>query len=116
MDDQGESSEALRGREMMQNLRKWAHTWLRAPVGVAAGLLCLATVTVSQAATELPKGQAVEKPVQGQQLCPATPGAGPCKVVLDCPAVQAPGKTTCKATIDCPPVKPVKPKKKPKSE
>ena len=102
---------------MMHNLRKWAHTWLGASVGVAAGLLCLVTVTVSQAATEPPKGQAVEKPVQGQQLCPATPGAGPCKVVLDCPAVQAPGKTTCRATIDCPPVKqPVKQKKTPRSE
>ncbi|MGB8990622.1 MAG: hypothetical protein WCD80_01055 [Desulfobaccales bacterium] len=100
----------------MHNLSKWAHTWLGALAGVAAGLLCLVSVTVSQAATEPLKGQAVEKPVQGQQLCPATPGAGPCKVVLDCPAVKAPGKTTCQATIDCPPVKPVKPKKKPKSE
>jgi hypothetical protein len=101
----------------MHNLRKWVHPWLGALVRVAAGLLFLVAVTVSQAAAEPTKGQAVEKPVQGQQLCPATPGAGPCKVVLDCPAVKAPGKTTCKVTIDCPPVKqPVKPKKKPKSD
>ena len=101
----------------MHNLRKWAHTRLGALVGAAAGLLCLVTVTVSHAAAEPTKGQAMEKPVQGQQLCPATPGAGPCQVVLDCPAVQAPGKTTCKATIDCPPVKqPVPPKKQPKSD
>jgi hypothetical protein len=113
MDNQGELSETLRGREIMPNLRKRVYTWLGITVAVAAGLLFLAPVTVSSAATT--KGQAVEKPVQGQQLCPATPGAGPCKVILDCPAIRAPGKTSCQATIDCPPVKqPAKPKKQQK--
>jgi hypothetical protein len=115
MDDQGELSEALRGREIMPNLRKWVYTWLGVTVAAAAGLLFLVTVTASYAAGA--KGQAIENPVQGQQLCPATPGAGPCKVVLDCPAIKAPGKTTCQATIDCPPVKqPAKQKKKQQSK
>ena len=100
----------------MQKMRKWVNTWLGACVGVTAGLLFLAAVTVGHAATEAQKGKAVEKPAQGQQLCPATPGAGPCKVVIDCPTIKAPGKTTCKATIDCPGQKPVKTKKKPKSQ
>jgi len=59
------------------------------------------------------KGKGEEKPVQGQQLCPATPGAAVCQVKIECPPIQAPGQTVCKATIDCPPAKkPVKVKKK----
>jgi hypothetical protein len=107
----------LNGRELMQKMRKWVHTRLGAFVGVPAGLLFLAAVTMGQAATEPQKGKAVEQSTQGQQICPATPGAGPCKVVLDCPPIQSPGKTTCQATIDCPGTKePVKTKKKSKSE
>jgi hypothetical protein len=101
---------------MMQNMRKWMHNQLGASVGVAVALLFLATVTVGHAAPE-PKGKAEEKPAQGQQLCPATPSTGVCQVKIECPPIKAPGQTVCKATVDCPPVeKPVKPKKKPKSQ
>lgn len=100
----------------MQKMRKWVHTWLGASVGLTAGLLFLTAVTAVHA-TEPQKAKAVQQPAQGQQLCPATPGAGPCKVVLDCPTVKSPGKTTCEATIDCPGTKqPVQPKQKPKGE
>ena len=102
---------------MMQNMRKWINTWLGASVGVAAAVLFLATVTVGYAAEPKVKGKAEEKPTQGQQLCPATPGAGVCQVKIECPPIKAPGQTVCKATVDCPPVeKPVKTKKKPKSQ
>ena len=115
--NQGEQAIALRGRVLMQKMRKWVNNWLAASVGLIAGLLLLATVTACHAAAEPQKGKMVEQPVQGQQLCPATPGAGPCKIVLDCPSVKAPGKTTCEATIDCPGTKqPVKTKNKPKYE
>jgi hypothetical protein len=100
----------------MQKMRKWVKTWLGAMVGLTAGVLFLTAVTASQA-TEPQKAKAVQQPVQGQQICPATPGGGPCKIVLDCPTVKNPGKTTCEASIDCPGTKePVKTKKKPKSE
>jgi len=101
----------------MQNMRKWVNTWLGASVGVAAAVLFLATVTAGYAAESKVKGQAEEKSIQGQQLCPATPGAGVCQVKIECPPIKAPGQTVCKATVDCPPVeKPVKTKKKPKSQ
>jgi hypothetical protein len=101
----------------MQKMWKWVNTWLGGWVGVTAGLFFLAAVTVGHAAAEPQKAKAVQQPAQGQQLCPATPGAGPCKVILDCPTLKTPGKTTCEATIDCPePKQPVKTKKKPKSE
>jgi hypothetical protein len=101
----------------MQKMRKWVNTWLGTCMGVTAGLLFLTAVTVGHAATEPQKEKAVQQSTQGQQLCPATPGARPCKVVLDCPPVMVPGKTTCRTTIDCPETKqPVKTKKKPKSE
>jgi len=101
----------------MQNMRQWMHTWLGASVGVAAAVLFLATVTVGSAAEPQVKGKAEEKPAQGQQLCPATPGSGVCQVKIDCPPIKAPGQTVCTATVDCPaPEKPVKPKKKPKSQ
>ena len=100
----------------MQNMRKWMHTWLGASVGVAAAVLFLATVTVGYATEPQVKGKAEEKPAQGQQLCPATPGSGVCQVKIDCPPIKAPGQTVCTATVDCPgPEKPVKPKKKTKS-
>jgi hypothetical protein len=101
----------------MQEMRKWVDSWLGTLVGVTAGLLFLAAVTTGYAASEAKKpGQAVQQPTQGQQLCPAT-GGGPCKVVLDCPAIKSLGKTTCQATIDCPGTKqPVKTKKKSKSK
>ena len=102
---------------MMQNMRKWVHTWLGACAGVAAVALFLAAVTVGHAATETKiKGKAEIKPAQGQQLCPATPGATVCQVKIECPSITAPGQTVCTATIDCPePEKPAKPKKKTKS-
>ena len=87
----------------MHNMRKWVNSRLGALLGVTAGLLFLAAVTVGHAATEAKTpGKAVQQPTQGQQLCPGTPGAGTCKVVLDCPAIKTPGKTTCQAAIDCP--------------
>ncbi len=102
---------------MMQNLRKWIDTRLGASVGVAAAVLFLATVTMSFATEPQVKGKAEEKATQGQQLCPATPGAGVCQVKIECPPIKAPGQTVCKATVDCPaPQKPVKAKKKPKSQ
>ena len=101
---------------MMRNKRKWVNTRLGASMGVVAAVLLLATVTVGHAAEAQVKGKAEEKPVQGQQLCPATPGAAVCQVKIECPPIQAPGQTTCQATIDCPePQKPVKPEQKPKS-
>jgi len=101
---------------MMQNKRKWVNTRLGGSVGVAVAVLLLATVTVGHATEPQVKGKAEEKPVQGQQMCPATPGAAVCQVKIECPPIQAPGQTTCQATIDCPePQKPVKPKQKPKS-
>ncbi len=100
----------------MRNKRKWVNTRLGASVGVVAAVLLLATVTVGYAAEVQGKGKAVEKPVQGQQLCPATPSVGVCQIKIECPPLQAPGQTTCQATIDCPePQKPVKPEQKPKS-
>ena len=102
---------------MMQNMRKWVTTWLGASVGVAAAVLFLAMVTVGHATEPQVKGKAEVKPAQGQQLCPATPSAGICQVKIECPPIQAPGQTVCKATVDCPePQKPVKPKKKTKSQ
>jgi hypothetical protein len=101
----------------MQKVRKWLNTRIGTCVGVTAGLLFMAAVTVAHADTETKQGKAIQQPTQGQQLCPATPGAGQCKIVLDCPAVKVPGKTTCQATIDCPGTKqPVKTKKKSKSK
>jgi hypothetical protein len=101
----------------MQKMRKWVNAWLGACVGVTAGLFFLAAVTVGHTAAEPQKAKAVQQPAQGQQLCPANPGAEGCKVVLDCPPIKSPGKTTCEATIDCPETKqPVKTKKKTKSE
>jgi len=101
----------------MQNMRKWINTWLGASVGVAAAVLFLATVTSGYATEAKVKGKAEEKTTQGQQLCPATPGAGVCQVKIECPPIKAPGQTVCKATVDCPPAeKPVKTKKKPKSQ
>ena len=100
----------------MQKMRKWVNAWQGAMVGLTAGLLFLTAVTVGHAA-EPQKGKAVQQPVQGQQICPATPGGGTCKLILDCPTVKNPGQTTCEATIDCPGTKePVKTKEKPKSE
>ena len=101
---------------MMQNKRKWVNTRLGGSVGVAVAVLLLATVTVGYATEPQVKGKAEEKPVQGQQMCPANPGAAVCQVKIECPPIQAPGQTTCQATIDCrEPQKPVKPKQKPKS-
>lgn len=100
----------------MQKIRNWMKSWRGAGVGVAAGLLCLAAVTVSHAATEPEKGKTVVIPVQGQQLCPAGGGQA-CQIKIECPPINAPGKTICQATIDCPGTKDtVKPKKKPKTE
>jgi hypothetical protein len=84
---------------------------------MAAAVLFLATLTVGHAAEPQVKGKMEEKPVQGQQLCPATPTTGQCQVKIECPPIQAPGQTVCKATIDCPePQKPAGPKKKLKSK
>lgn len=102
---------------MMQSIRKWMYTWVGAFVGVAAAVLFLATVTVGYATEAQVKGKPEVKPAQGQQMCSATPSAGVCQVTIDCPSIKAPGQTTCQATIDCPdPQKPVKPKKKTRSQ
>jgi hypothetical protein len=102
---------------MMQNMRKWTMTRLGAAVGVAATVMFLAMLTVGHATEPKAKGKAEAKPVQGQQLCPATTSGGVCQVKIECPPLKAPGQTTCKATVDCPePQKSVKPKKKPKSQ
>lgn len=100
----------------MQKMRKWMRTWWKTVIGVTAAFLFLTAATVAQAAGEPQKGKAVQQAASGQQLCPATPGGGTCKVVLDCPPIKNPGKTTCEATIDCPGTKqPAATKKKPKS-
>jgi hypothetical protein len=101
----------------MQHMRKWINTRVGASVGVAAAVLFLATVSAGYATEATVKGKAETKTTQGQQLCPATPGAGLCQVKIECPPLKAPGQTVCKATVDCPPAeKPVKTKKKPKSQ
>ena len=76
---------------MMQNMRKWINTWLGASVGVAAAVLFLATVTVGYAAESKVKGKAEEKPTQGQQLCPATPGGRSMSGQDRMPPHQGPG-------------------------
>jgi hypothetical protein len=97
----------------MQKIRTWLNTGTGALMGVTIGLLFLTVVSVGNAATDEKISKPVEQPVQGQQLCPATPGTGTCKVVLDCPPIKSPGITTCQAKIDCPETKqPVKTKKK----
>jgi hypothetical protein len=97
----------------MQNIRKWMHTWLSAFAGAALTALFLAAVTVGHAAGPQDRGKALEQPAQGQQLCPATPGAAVCQVKSECPPIKAPGQTVCQAAVDCPePQKPVKPKRK----
>ena len=102
---------------MMQNIRKWMTSRLGTSVGVASALLLLAMLTVGHATEPQVTGKAEAKPAQGQQLCPATPGSGVCQVKIECPPIKAPGQTICTATVDCPePQKPVKPKKKPKSQ
>jgi len=100
----------------MQKTRKWLNSWQGALMGVTAGLLLLAAVTVGHAATKAKTGQPVAEPAQGQLLCPATPGAAPCKIILDCPSIKSPGKTVCKAVIDCPGPKTTKPQKKTESK
>jgi negative regulator of sigma E activity len=101
---------------MMQNMRKWMITRLGAAVGTAAAVLLVAMLSVGHATEPKAKGKAEEKPVQGQLVCPATPG-GVCQVKIECPPLKAPGQTTCKATVDCPePQKTVKPKKQPKKQ
>ncbi len=89
----------------MEKIRRLISSRLGACMAGAAGLLFLALVTVSQAATEPPKkGTGEQKPIQNQQLCPTTGAKGQCQVQIDCPGLKTPGKTTCKATIDCPAV------------
>jgi hypothetical protein len=101
----------------VQNTRKWLTSWLGTLLGVTAGLLFLAAVTVGQAATEANQpGQAVQVTIQGQQLCPGTPGAGPCKIVIDCPSIKTPGKAVCQTTIDCPAKQTTKSQKKTESK
>ena len=86
-------------------------------MGVAAAVLFLAMVAVGYATEPQVKGKAEEKPAQGQQLCPATPGSSVCQVKIECPPIKAPGETVCKATVDCPETqKPVKLKKKTKPQ
>jgi hypothetical protein len=103
---------------MMQKIRNWVNPRRGVLRGATVGLLCLAVVTLGQAATEpVGKGKGVEKPVQGQQLSPATPGAGICQVKIECPPGSTPGKGVCQTAIDCPGGKPtVKTKKRPRTE
>lgn len=101
----------------MQKMRKWPSAWLGTCIGLTTALMLLVAMTIGSAAAEPQKTKPVQQPAAGQQICPATPGGGVCKVVLDCPTVKNPGKTTCEATIDCPGTKqPVKPKTKQKSK
>jgi hypothetical protein len=101
---------------MMHKIRNWLNTGVGALMGVTVGLLFLIGVSAGYAATEEKIGKPVEQPVQGQQICPATPGKATCQVVLDCPPIKSPGQTTCQAKIDCPATKqPVKTKKKQKT-
>jgi hypothetical protein len=103
---------------MVQKIQNWRGFGRGVGAGVAAGLLCLAIMTASPAATEPQgKGQALEKPCQGQQVCPATPGNETCRIKVECPPIKASGKAACRTTVDCPGVKqPIKPKKTPKTE
>ncbi len=81
---------------------------------IAMAVVALVAITVGQAAGE-GKGTGDKKEVAGQQLCPATPGAGTCQVNGGCCPSQTPGETACQATTDCPPAKPpVKAKQEPK--
>jgi hypothetical protein len=99
---------------MMQKNRKRVNSRLGGVVVVFAALLFMAAVTAGQAAPDPQvKGQAEQKATAGQQLCPATPGAKQCQVVIDCPPIKSQGQTVCQATIDCPDTKaPVKDSKK----
>jgi len=108
----------IRDCRKCRKCRKWMNFWRRAGLGVAAGLLCLATITASHAATDPQgKGKEVEKPVQAQQLCPAAACGETCQIKTECPPIKASGKAACQTTVDCPGVKqPVKPKKTPKTE
>jgi hypothetical protein len=100
----------------MHKTRKWLNSWPGTLIGLTAGLWFLAAVTVGHAATQANKpGQPVQLTIQGQQLCPGTPGAGPCKILIDCPSLKTPGKTVSQATIDCPPQQATKPQKKTES-
>ncbi len=93
----------------MEKIRKLISSRMGALMAGTAGLLFLAMVTVSQAATEPPKtGTGEQKPIQNQQLCPAPGVKGQCKVEIECPALKTPGKTVCQATIDCPAAAPKK--------
>ena len=76
-------------------------TWL----GVAILVLSLTGVALGQAQTPKGKQPPEQKPVQGQQLCPASPGPQQCQVQVESPPSKPHGKTTCEATVDCPPAK-----------
>jgi hypothetical protein len=102
----------------MQKMWNWVNSRRRAWLGATVGLLCLAMLTLGHAAAEPQvKGKAMVKPVQGQQLSPATPGAGVCRVGTECSPGPTPGKAACQTIIDCPAGKlPVKAQPKPKSK
>ncbi len=74
-------------------------------MGVATGLLFMAVVALSHAATEpQKKGKGEQKSAQGQQFCPPVVAKEQSQAQCDCLPVTASGKNACQATNVCPPV------------
>jgi hypothetical protein len=90
---------------MMEKLRKLINSRLGVLMGVATGLLFLAVVAVSQAATE-PQKQVTgeQKSTKGPQSCLPVVAKEQRQAQLECPPVKAPGKTAGQSTNECPPV------------
>jgi len=89
----------------MEKLRKLINSRLGVLMGIVTGLLFLALVAGSHAATEpQEKGKAKQKSTQGQQLCSPVVAKEQSQAQLQCPPVKAPEKTACQTTIECPPV------------
>jgi hypothetical protein len=82
----------------MEKMRKFINSRMGVLMGVATGLLFLAVVAVSHAATEPQNKGKGEKKFTAQQLCPPVEAKEQCQV--QCPPVKATGMTT----NDCPPV------------
>jgi len=100
---------------MMVKMRIWLDCRQGAGLTAAAGLLCLALATGSQAATD-PQGQdkGTKKPVQVLEVCPID---GPCQTQGESSPSQTPERITGQATNERGKVKqPVKSQQKPKSE
>ena len=89
---------------MIVKLRKLINSWLGVLMGVATGLLFLAVVAVSHAATEPQKKGKGEQKFPAQQLCPSVEVKEQSQAQQNCLPVIAAGKTACQATNDCVPV------------